>query len=163
MTEAQFWEIIELSRKGGCESQGNRLQAILFERSPQEIVAFDRCLRQKLIESYRWDLWGVAYLINGGCSEDGFVYFRGWLIAQGQQAYKAILADPQRILEFLTGDEEELECEALLHASSNTYEDVMGEAMPTSEITEPIAPTGEPWQPEDLPVRFPKIAERYVL
>ena len=36
-------------------------------------------------DSYRWDLWGAAYLANGGCSDDGFDYFRGWLIGQGRK------------------------------------------------------------------------------
>jgi Protein of unknown function (DUF4240) len=164
MGEGQFWEIIDLSRKTSidCESQANAVQAILFERSPQEIIEFDRGLRQKLAAAYRWDLWGVAYLINGGCSDDGFEYFRGWLISQGQQAYETVLADPQRILEFLTGNEEELECEALLYASRNTYEDVTGEAMPPAAAIEPSQPAGAPWQEAELRDRFPKIAERYV-
>ncbi|MFL6076856.1 MAG: DUF4240 domain-containing protein [Mycobacteriales bacterium] len=35
-----------------------------------------------MAESYQGDLWGAAYLINGGASDDGFDYFRGWLIAR---------------------------------------------------------------------------------
>jgi hypothetical protein len=31
------------------------------------------------------DQWGAAYLANGGCSDDGFDYFRGWLIGQGRK------------------------------------------------------------------------------
>jgi Protein of unknown function (DUF4240) len=164
MAEGLFWEIIDLSRKTSidCESQANAVQAILFERSPQEIIEFDRWFRQKLAAAYRWDLWGVAHLINGGCSDDGFEYFRSWLISQGQQVYETVLADPERILEFLTGEEEELECEALLYASANTYEDVLGEAMPVTAPIAPGQPAGEPWQEAELRDRFPKIAKRYV-
>ena len=32
---------------------------------------------------YRWDMWAAAYLIGGGCSDDGFIDFRAGLIAQG--------------------------------------------------------------------------------
>ena len=48
-------------------------------------------------ESYRWDLWSAAYLANGGCSGDGFDYFRGWLIGQGRTAYETVLADPDAL------------------------------------------------------------------
>ena len=40
-----------------------------------EIEAFDRLLYEKIDAAYRWSLWGAAYVINGGCSDDGFEYF----------------------------------------------------------------------------------------
>ena len=46
-----------------------------------EIVAFDRFFLERVNEAYRTDLWEVAYLMNDGCSDDGFDYFRGWLIS----------------------------------------------------------------------------------
>ena len=120
----------------------------------------------KRIDAYRWDLWGVAYLINGGCSDDSFEYFRCWLIGQGEAAYKQVLAEPQSILSFLEGDEEEVECEALMYASSRAYESLVGEAMSPlkkeySGAAHPAEPAGEPWEEEDLESRFPKVAERY--
>ena len=48
--------------------------------------------------AYRQELWGAAYLINGGCSDDGFVYFLGWLIAQGRDVYQAALPDPDSLV-----------------------------------------------------------------
>lgn len=32
------------------------------------------------MEAYRRDLWAAAYHANGGCSDDGFIDFRIWLI-----------------------------------------------------------------------------------
>jgi hypothetical protein len=43
------------------------------------------------------DQWGAAYLANGGCSDDGFDYFRGWLIGQGRKVYETVLADPDSL------------------------------------------------------------------
>ena len=37
--------------------------------------------------SYDWNLWGAAYLMKGGCSDDAFDYFRGWLVAQGRRVW----------------------------------------------------------------------------
>ena len=162
MTEAQFWELIHASRQtaSDCEAQADALQAILSERTGQDIIEFDAIFFRKRLEAYRWDLWGVAYLINGGCSDDGFEYFRCWLIGQGESAYKQVLADPQSILSLLAGNEE-LECEALMYASGDAYESLTGEALPVVERDYPEEPIGEPWEEEDLERRFPKVAERY--
>jgi hypothetical protein len=36
-------------------------------------------------------MWVAAYLMNGGCSDDGFDYFRGWLIAQGRTTLEQVV------------------------------------------------------------------------
>ncbi len=164
MTEEQFWQIVGMSQKDSsdCESQTEELQTLLSKRSPQGIVEFDCIFQQKLIESYTWDLWGVAYLINGGCSDDGFKYFRCWLIEQGVEAYRKAIADPQSIIDILKGDEEELECEGLMYASSYAHEAVAQKEIPWTESAQVLEPTGEPWEEEDLESRFPRVAERYL-
>lgn len=163
MIEERFWNIIDTSRETStdCESQCSELQRILSELPAQDILEFDRIFREKLIEAYRWDLWGVAYLINGGCSDDGFDYFCCWLIGQGRQVFETVLSDPQRILSCLEGDEEDVECEGLLYASHYAYEEVAGEEMPTIGMSRPLEPLGEPWEEEDLERRFPQVAARY--
>jgi Protein of unknown function (DUF4240) len=50
-----------------------------------------------MAQFYRLALWGAAYLINGGCSDDGFDYFRGWLLSQGHATWQAALADPDSL------------------------------------------------------------------
>jgi len=74
MTEDKFWEIIKNSGAGraDCEEQTERLTSILAELPAQEIIEFDRIFFAKRVLAYRWDIWGVAYLVNGGCSDDGF-------------------------------------------------------------------------------------------
>ncbi|MER7341367.1 DUF4240 domain-containing protein [Streptomyces sp. NPDC000075] len=39
---------------------------------------------------------GTAHGANGGCSDDGFDYFCGWLITQGPEAFERVVADPGR-------------------------------------------------------------------
>ena len=50
-------------------------------------------------KAYRADLWDVAYAINGGCSDDGFVYFRWWLVMQGEDILEAALENPESLAE----------------------------------------------------------------
>ena len=40
-----------------------------------KIVEFQQVYEQLDRESYRWDLWAAAYVINGGCSDDGVARF----------------------------------------------------------------------------------------
>jgi hypothetical protein len=51
-------------------------------------------LRVRWDETYRTDLWALAYLLRGGCSDDSFMDFRAWLILQGREAYAGALEDP---------------------------------------------------------------------
>ncbi|MFF5497583.1 DUF4240 domain-containing protein [Streptomyces aquilus] len=37
--------------------------------------------------------------MNGGCSDDGFDYFRGWPIAQGREDFERATADPDALAE----------------------------------------------------------------
>ena len=91
-----FWDLIEASRHGdqGCEEQTRILTALLAQLEPEGIVSFQRHFAERRRESYRWDLWAVAYIVNGGCSDDCFDYFRGWLIAQGREYFETALASP---------------------------------------------------------------------
>ena len=56
-----------------------------------------------LAEAYHWDLWGAAYLINGGCSDDGFEYFRRWLVLQGRDVFQAAVSNPDTLAEVAEG------------------------------------------------------------
>jgi uncharacterized protein DUF4240 len=106
------------------------LAEVLADRPAGEIAGFEVELDRLLAESYRWDLWAAAYLINGGCSDDGFDYFRGWLVAQGRASWEAALADPDSLADLVAdadlGDDG-VECEALLDAAAEAYEQVTGD------------------------------------
>lgn len=50
--------------------------------------------------AYKYGLWDAAEIITEyGCSDDGFINFRAWLIAQGKEVYLAALADPDSLAE----------------------------------------------------------------
>src|SRR5207249_5020548 len=51
------------------------------------------------------------YLINGGCSDDGFEYFRGWVILRGRKAYEAAMKNPDSLAGVVDPDEEFCEFE----------------------------------------------------
>ena len=75
MNREQFWGLIEAAKTatgGDCQAQTAQLVAPLRHGPVDEILDWDRIHAELRVESYRWDLWGAAYLINGGCSDDGF-------------------------------------------------------------------------------------------
>ncbi|MBW4472584.1 MAG: DUF4240 domain-containing protein [Stenomitos rutilans HA7619-LM2] len=179
MTEAQFWEIIERSKQGAsdCRSQAQRLEASLCECTPEQIIAFDHLFLLKRLEAYRWDLWGVAHLLCGGCSNDGFEDFRRWLVGQGRQAFERALRDPESVVDLLerTGQMKPIKAdsavsvqgERLAYASCKAYESLAGEAMPEMDLEAlaaffPRQPLGEPWDEEDLSKLFPRVAKRFL-
>jgi hypothetical protein len=104
MDTDDVWHLVERARtdvgadpNGGTDAVAGRMVELLARRDPAEIVAFAQPLWDLLRGSYRADLWAAAYVINGGASDDGFDYFRGWLIGQGRAVYEAALADPDSL------------------------------------------------------------------
>lgn len=163
MNENEFWTLIASSREGTdeCEEQASKLAHLLSGRPTEEIQSFDEIFAAKRQEAYRWDLWGAAYLINGGCSDDGFEYFRCWLIGQGREVFENALKNPDSLADVLTGDEEDLECEDLLYAADEAYEDLVGEPMPPREFKGDSTPQGTEWDEDDLAGMFPRLAAMF--
>jgi hypothetical protein len=163
MDRATFWQLIDAARhmsQGSCAQHAEALMHLLVQQEPDEIIAFDRIFDQVMAEAYDYDLWGAAYVINGGCSDDCFEYFRGWLIAHGEAIYRAALHDPDSLVPFLDPDEAGAgghECEELHYAARDAYEERVGSDMPAGPAAA-LALTGEQWSEDDLPRRFPKLA-----
>ncbi|QDU36620.1 hypothetical protein Mal4_09070 [Maioricimonas rarisocia] len=159
-----FWKLIEQGREasaGDCEDQAAWLQRELEKLPPEEILDFQRHFRDMEVESYGWNLWGAAYLINGGCSDDGFDYFRGWLIAQGRGAFEQALADPDSLVD-LPQLEEDVECEDILYVGYTAYRQVTGDDPPPVERELPDL--GDDWDFDDddeMRTRYPKLFAKF--
>src|SRR5262249_35439876 len=105
--------------------QLENLRHRLMKLSEDELHGFDRVFWELMDESYRADLWGAAYIIKGGCSDDGFDYFRAWLIMQGQQIYIQALKNPDSLAPRARRGQEsgdEFEFEDVLSIANAVYE-----------------------------------------
>lgn len=157
-----FWEVVEKSKDNSgedWESRPESLKAILLKLSAEEIIQFNNDYRCKLNEAYRWDLWGAAYLINGGCSDDGFDYWRDFLISEGKSIYEAALNSPDSLAKL--DDIEDAELEEYRYAIYEAYEQLTGTEIPEDNIEYPAEPKGEEWDEDNLEEMFPKLAEKY--
>lgn len=93
MTPEKFWKLIELSRRdfdpnlrdGNMKRQAELLEEALRALPPQELEDYVGLFSKLFFMPYTWEIWAAVYLIEGGCSDDGFDYFRGWLISMGKR------------------------------------------------------------------------------
>jgi hypothetical protein len=101
MDKSIFWKLIDDARREAGSSDG--VAGLLVDKlAGMDIGGIMRWKHifdayQKL--SYKSRLWAAAYVINGGCSDDGFDYFRGWLTAQGKDVFLRALADPDSLVD----------------------------------------------------------------
>jgi hypothetical protein len=161
MDAATFWQLIEDSREnagGDADTQAEELTDLLADLAPDEILAFDRYFRELLAAAYRWDLWAAASIINGGCSDDGFEYFRCWLISQGERVYREALEDPESLAG--RAEPDATDAESMLYAAADAYKVETGRDLPPHEAG-PGEPAGTRWQEHELELRFPRLSAAF--
>ena len=145
MDTRQFWKLIEDARAqvadaADGEAIAARAAALLSAFPREEIVAAQRVLKGLLAASYRNSLWAAASLINGGSGDDGFEYFRGWLIVQGREVFEQSVADPDSLADLPvigppTPDRPPIECEETLYIAVRAYTAASGELIPADAFT----------------------------
>jgi hypothetical protein len=163
---ARFWSLIDDTRDAAGNDTGRQselLEERLSQLPPQQIVDFQR-LRHRLDQrAYTWDLWGAAYVIEDGCSDDCFRDFRAYLISLGRGPYERALRDPDSLASVVE-DAEEGDWENADSVAPDAYESATDEDIPADDSDLSGEPRGEPWDDEDqdaLVARYPALAERF--
>jgi hypothetical protein len=162
MEAARFWSLVEQARAASGAHGERRIEALrntLAELNPSELQAFQDHYDMQIRLSYRWDLWGAAYVINGGCSDDGFRYFRDWLISEGQATFEAALANPDSLAAL--GRIERADLELFGYVALELHQRKTGRDLDRDMSTESAEPAGDQWEEADLPRLFPKLARVY--
>jgi hypothetical protein len=157
----RFWALVESARAGGddCWRVSRRLTNTLAKLPPASIAEFGTELSARMAESYRWDLWAVAYVANGGASDDGFDYFRGWLLTRGRARFELALRDPPAAV-VGASRLRDLECEEMLGVAYDAYERVTRAPLPRSTVPWPDKPAGTPWAEETIERVYPGLTAR---
>jgi hypothetical protein len=107
MEEDRYWGLVADSLKaadGEQDDQADYLRAALTELSPVDIVGFRLRTDKLLFDTYNSEMWCAGYIMNGGCSDDAFEYFRLWVISRGRDVYETAKLDADS-LAALNGDE----------------------------------------------------------
>ena len=165
MDEDAFWELIALSKAKmtpRLSDQAEMLQAELERLPPDQIATFDAIFWRLHREAYRWDLWGAAYVIGGGCSDDAFMDFRAGLIGLGRKAYYAALADPESLADQPRHGVDFFQ-EGLLGSAMYAHRRVIGHDLPDKPAGPwpPEEPGGRRWHEDELGVLFPRLTAKY--
>ncbi len=174
MDREEFWKLIDEARAtvadpADAEAVAARAAALLATRPPAEIIATEQVLWDRMGDSYRSLLWGGAYVINGGCSDDGFDYFRGWLLLQGREVFEGVVADPDALaglpaVRAASEDGRELECEAALGIPWDAYRAATGAELPSAAFTVEYADPDGDFDVEDdeeRERRLPRLSALY--
>src|SRR5947207_15882792 len=126
MTLDEFWEHIQKSKRKDPDAHAELLEQRLAKLSAEDIVDFQYWWDVTTSEAYHWDLWAAAYYVHGGCSDDMFIDFRAWLVLQGLDVFHSVVNDPNKLLDYVDGDEEpELLCES--YPASRAWDSAFGE------------------------------------
>ena len=166
MDEPAFWQLQADTRDeagGDTGRQSELLEERLSRLPAQQIVDFQRIRHRLDQQAYTWDLWGAAYVIEDGCSDDCFRDFRAYLISLGDGPYEGALRDADSLAPVVE-DAETGNWENADSVAGDAYESATGEDIPADDSDLSGDPRGEPWDDEDqetLVQRYPRLAGRF--
>lgn len=128
MNEDQFWAIVQKAVDEAGDDEDEYLEVVMHELSKlslKEMVGFRLRTDKLLYDSYTSEMWCAGYLMNGGCSDDGFEYFRLWVISRGRKVYEAALANPDNLIDYIAEDTEVdfFEFELFWYAAIDAFEE----------------------------------------
>jgi hypothetical protein len=166
MDDTAFWQLMADTRAdagNATNKQSDLLEQRLRRLPAKHIAEFER-IRQGLDrQAYTYELWGAAYLIEDGCSDDCFRDFRGYLISLGRDPYEAALRDPDSLAS-VAQDAETGNWENADDVAPDAYEGVADKDIPTGDSEPSGDPSGDPWDDdhaEQLVQRYPRLAARF--
>jgi hypothetical protein len=171
MTDERFWALIQPTTafENDPDRQIAALHSALENLSTEEIEAFEEAFGRQLKRSYSWDLWGAAYVVHGGASDDGFEYFRRWLISKGRRIFERVVADPDSLADIVAlvpGGP--LEFESFGSVARRVWSEKTGRKareMPDSAemVYIGLKPSGTPFDEDatHLAKRYPKLWQRF--
>ena len=130
MDEEQFWAIVQTAVDEAGNDEDEYLEVVkreLSKLSLKEMIGFRLRTDKLLYDSYTSEMWCAGYLMNGGCSDDGFEYFRLWVISRGRKVYEAAMANPDNLIDYI-GDDDEMdffEFESFWYVALEAFEEAV--------------------------------------
>lgn len=170
MKSSDFWELIDQSQKEMFVSgKITLLSTKLSSLNIDELYGFELKLRHLLSISNNYNVLALAKVILGAVSTDSFLYFRCRLILLGRIFFEKAIKNPDDWDCFI---EEKFLGESLLtvsdivfhksHGSKSFVESPSEYALDFIDFDSPfLEMSGEKWNEEDLPRKFPKLWKHF--
>ena len=130
MSKDAFWALIQ-EAKTACGQDLNAMEYYLQEQlvsmGPAAAKNFHDILQTYEDLADQYGLWDAVSVIKEyGCSDDGFIDFRAWLIAQGKEVYMNALRDPDTLADIEPYGDCCFEC--LSYVGDYAYEQLTGKS-----------------------------------
>jgi len=172
LNEDKYWNIIgkSLIETKSQENQERYLIREIEKLTPAEIIGFRLRTDRLLYETYNPTMWCAGYIMNGGCSDDMFEYFRNWVISRGKQTYYKAKDTPDCLIDEVNDEAGFYEFEIFWYVANKAFKNRTGENLydfidyekfTTSERTYPqFEFTWEEDDPDSLRELCPKVFDK---
>ena len=176
MDEDEFWKIIDYSNDaaaGEMEKQVSIIVEKLSKYDTTKIVGFETILSKKIIEANNYKILAANKIIDGSVTDDGFLYFRFWLISLGKKAFEQTLKNPDSLAKF-TDKEVVPDDEILMNASTKAYQIRTGKTKEDDNFPRDVVYnkginyesdgpklTGKNWTENELPKLYPILWNKF--
>lgn len=129
--EDKFWAIIEKSLKetNNQEDQEIYLISALEQVSPQEMLGFRLRTDKLMYDSYTSNLWCANYIISNGVADDGFDYFRCWLISRGKDAFYKVQENPEYLINIVENEPKAYDFEGFWYVAMNAFKNMTNQEL----------------------------------
>jgi hypothetical protein len=165
MTREDFWKLIDNAvgpADFGEAVNHEVLRESLVALKRPELLEFAGHMHGAVEGAFTTEMWGAAYLINGGCTEEEFIYFRGWVIGQGSRAYSDAVKNPDTLADSVDPDADAHEDADILGLAFDVYTENKGNDEGFEFESQSKELSGDEWDFEDeaeMSARFPRLWE----
>jgi hypothetical protein len=176
MDEKEFWKIIDYSfnvSDGDMQQESETITKKLSEYTPAEIVNFETILTKKIIEANDFKILAIDKIVEGSVADDDFLYFRCWLIGQGQKTFEQTIMNPDYLSTVIEKDIVP-QFENLLYVSTDAYQSKTGKKVEDNTFPRNVTynkgfnyeangakMTGTDWTESELPKLYPKLWNKF--
>jgi hypothetical protein len=159
-----YWQLVSTARTAAGEPTSvddvaDRVVDLLVDQGASAIRDADTQFMTLAARAYGWPLWGAAYVMNGGCSDDGFDYFLGWLVGQGREVFERAVLDPESLADVVTADQDGFQSEDFQGAALTAAHRLTGNYDTGASYVE-RSQLGEGWDFDDeteMRIRYPRL------
>lgn len=126
LDEESYWAIVEKSIQETTNQEDQEIFLIseIEKLSPKEMVGFRLRTDKLLFDSYASNLWCANYIISNGAADDGFDYFRCWLISRGKEAYYKVKENPDYLVNLVGNEPQVYDFEGFWHVAISAFKNM---------------------------------------
>ena len=123
MNEDQFWGIVQRACQSDSRSSelwSDRLVAELTQLPASEIIEWNHVFDRLVAQACTVDLMAACSVMNTGAGDDGFYYFRCWLVGMGRDVYDKAIDDPDSLVSVAVPFSAGIDAEAEIYGAAHT-------------------------------------------